>query len=188
MVNCTLTEFLYNGHVISTRIFLNGAARGHDFKIDTGSPVTIMNAKHLSEMTGYSVQAIKRFIHSKPAKVFHSFTNDIIYAVPCLLRNVQIGFGRYSGGDITINKFMMYVTDAEVGNNLLGLDFIAACSGTYAYGRMVVDSFNENNYHGNFLQYCGEVQPYEVSEIKAMEDCNSSAVSQLLSDAEGNRK
>lgn len=186
-MNCTLTEFLYNGHVISTRIFLNGAARGHDFKIDTGSPITIINAKHLAEITGYSVQTIKSFIHSKPAKVFHSFTNDTIHAVPCVLRNVQVGFGGYSGGCIAVNKFMVYVTDAEAGNNLLGLDFIAACSGTYAYGRMVVDSFNENNYHGNFLQYCGGVQPYEVSEIKAIDDAVSNAVDQLLSQAEGNK-
>lgn len=180
----TLIYFKYTGDSLSTDVRLCGRINRAKFKLDTGSPITIITAATMEYLTGYNIKVIQRFLSSKKSVVFHSFTQESVSVVPCLFRGAVIGEANHEGRHVNLDYFMVFVANVLKGNNLLGMDFMAGCEGTFEFGKFIVNDFEEHVYHRHFLRQCGNIDPYEIDELKSM--ASKSSVNDLLSRAEGN--
>lgn len=115
-------EFKRSGLSYSSRLEYVGSI---EVKLDTGSPVTVLNYTQLALLLSFSkIQLIKFMEQSNIKKsYFHSYTGDNISTTLCRLRNVRLG-------EFLINNFYFYLNldISASGNALIGADFIKCCS------------------------------------------------------------
>ena len=167
-----LTHFMvYNG-VIDKKM-----------KVDTGSPVTILNIDSLARILGYDAATIERHLKNKAAVRYTSFTKEYVSLYPCLLRNVIIGDTDLSkGNSMYINDLVVFVTLDKNRTNLLGLDIISSCKSNIVYRyKMTMEGFDSDLYARNIARLCCGINPYEINELIQVK----SSISGLLSKAEG---
>ena len=144
-----IIKFKRNGLSYSSRLKYVGSI---EVKIDTGSPVTILNYTQLALLLSSSkIQLIKIVEQSNIKKrYFQSYTGDTISTTLCRLRNVKLG-------ESLISNFYFYLNlDVSAsGNALIGVDFIKCCS-VSGHAR---DSIN--------LNYCDDM--YEPFQQQVLE-------------------
>ena len=174
-------ELVCNGKVILARLEVLGRASNTWFKVDTGSAITVIDAATVSSLFNLNLDSVKRFVHANNGLTFNGVGGGVIKVAPMFIRNSCIGNGYGSG--IELGTFYTFVTDKDLLQNLIGMDFIAACAANMRYGFMSINAFNREVYEDNFKFNC---QGITVQEISALFSAGRSVAS-LLDDAEGNK-
>lgn len=94
-------------------------------KCDTGSPVCTLCIRDISDFLSVSCDTVSHYLETQDKVVYTTFSNGVVRLVPIYIRNVSLG-GTH------VPKFYAFVNvDAISCTNLIGTDFISACSFTF---------------------------------------------------------
>lgn len=92
-------------------------------KVDTGSPVTIIDLNTLSTLLKCDINLLGDWAlsHADLERVFVSYTGNNIKTIPCKLRNVYLD-------DVWHDSLYFFLnTSSQVFTPLLGMDYISRC-------------------------------------------------------------
>lgn len=176
-------QFAYENGKTIANIKSYGASDVVQFHACTGTHIVLMNVDTCRILTGYSNADIKRFINNKSTDLtYQDLTGKQIKIVPVILKDIVIGVGNDEA--MTIPEFKVFLTSENILWNILGMDFLSACSASFDNRGMTLHELDDRIYHSNFVCSCNGHRIYEIGEI--MSDMSSGSLWEILKSAEGN--
>lgn len=151
------------------------------FKIDTGSPVTIMSISDIARMLFSTVADIRNKLNKFKRVDFTTYSGGKVSLCPVYIRNVSVE-------GLSLDILYAFVNiDVDESTNLIGMDFLSACDFDHyrSTEAITIYSVDPMVYYSNFKKAAGEVEVQEILEIVKNEtDVQRSRLSELLKKAE----
>lgn len=157
-----LFEKIGNYYLASVALSHN---RMEQFKLDTGSPFTVISLNKLLQILRCSnTKSVKDELLSYGFVRCISYTKQEARLVPIYIRMVKIN-------DVAINRFYCFVNvDTLDSSSLIGNDFISSCSigkTEAAYGIELSD-FDQQSYETSFKLQCCSNDIHEIYELESI--------------------